>query len=75
LKEQTPLSVARNLDDGDLWEIDGIVEHRRGSRGTHNYLVRYKGYTEADDEWLDETALETASGAIKEYWARARISR
>jgi hypothetical protein len=60
----------------DLWEIEGfrIVEHRSSGRGTYNYLVRYKGYTEADDEWLDEKALETAPGAIKEYWARVALA-
>ena len=30
---------------------------------------------DADDEWLDEGALETAPGAIKEYWARMRYSK
>ncbi len=74
LKEQTPHSVARNQDDGNLWEIDGIVEHQSGPRGTYTYLVRYKGYTEADDEWLDEAALETAPGSIKEYWSRVKVS-
>jgi hypothetical protein len=69
LSMQMPDSVARG-QDGELWEIDGIVEHRNQGQRTHEYLVRYKGYTEADDEWLSEQALETAPGAIKEYWAR-----
>jgi hypothetical protein len=69
-----PQSVARQQEGGDLWEIEGIVEHRSSGRGANEYLVRYKGYTEADDEWLNEQALETAPGAIKEYWARVAIS-
>lgn len=75
LNEQMPQSVARNQEGGDLWEIEGIVEHRSKGRGAYEYLIRYKGYTEADDEWLDEKALETAPGAIKEYWARMRYSK
>ena len=76
LKEQMPQSVLRNQSGGELWEIDGIVEHRNSTsrRGVTEYLVRYKGYTEADDEWLDEKQLETATGAIKEYWARRALS-
>ena len=69
LSMQMPESVARS-QEGELWEIDGIVEHRNKGLGTYEYLVRYKGYTEADDEWLRAQALETAPGAIKEYWAR-----
>ena len=74
LAEQMPQSVVRNQEHGgELWEIEGIVEHRGRGRGAIEYLVRYKGYTEADDEWLPENALETAVGAIKEYWARIKI--
>jgi hypothetical protein len=74
LAMQLPESVARS-QEGRLWEIDGIVEHRNKGRGVVEYLVRYKGYTEVDDEWLNEGALETAPGAIKEYWARIRQRR
>jgi len=50
-----------------------MVEHKRERNGTVQYLVRYKGYGPEHDEWLGEAALETAPGAIKEYWARQAL--
>ena len=71
LRAQMPLSV-QNSQDEELYEIDGIVEHKHGPGG-YKYLVRYKGWEEGYDEWLPEEALETAPGAIKEYWARKTL--
>jgi len=68
LSSQRPQSVAKGEDEG-LWEIDGIVDHRR-HHGKDQYLVRYKGYNEDADEWLGEAELDNAVGAIKEFWAR-----
>jgi hypothetical protein len=72
LREQLPRSVS-NAKDDELAEIEGIVEHRE-VEGTYHYLVRYKNYSEEWDEWLGEEALETAPGAIKEYWARNALA-
>ena len=72
LREQLPRSVSNSRDE-NLAEIDGIIEHRE-EKGRYKYLVRYKGWAEEWDEWLEEDALETAPGAIKEYWARKAIS-
>jgi transposase len=69
LNELMPESIIK-VQDGTLWEIDGIVEHKRARGGSNEYLVRYKGYGPEDDEWLGEDALTTAAGAVKEYWAR-----
>lgn len=69
LQEVMPDSVS-NTQDGTLWEIDGIVEHKRTKNGTVKYLVRYRGYGPEYDEWFEEAALDTAPGAIKVYWAR-----
>ena len=72
LREQLPRSVFNSRDES-LAEIDGIIEHRQ-DKGSYQYLVRYKGWEEEWDEWLSEGALETAPGAIKEYWARKAMS-
>jgi hypothetical protein len=69
LQEMIPESIIK-VQDGTLWEIDGIVEHKRSRSGATEYLVRYKGYGPEYDEWLGEDALDTAVGAIKEYRAR-----
>jgi hypothetical protein len=69
LEELMPQSIIK-VQDGTLWEIDGIVEHKRSRSGATEYLVRYKGYGPEYDEWLGEESLDTAVGAIKEYRAR-----
>jgi transposase len=69
LQEMMPESIIK-VQDGTLWEIDGIVEHKQARSGSNEYLVRYKGYGPEYDEWLEEDALNTAVGAVKEYWAR-----
>ena len=72
LQETVPESIIK-VQDGTLWEIDGIVEHKRARSGATEYLVRYKGYGPEYDEWLSEDALDTAVGAIKEYRARLAL--
>lgn len=66
MQEMMPESIIK-VQDGTLWEIDGIVEHKRAKSGSNEYLVRYKGYGPEYDEWLEEDALDTAVGAVKEY--------
>jgi hypothetical protein len=72
LQETMPESITK-IQDGTLWEIDGIVEHKRGRNGINDYLVRYKGYGPEYDEWMADDHLSTATGAIKEYWARLAL--
>ena len=35
-----------------------VLPNRRRARGVTRYLVRWRGHTSADDEWLREEALE-----------------
>ena len=72
LRETMPDSITK-VQDGTLWEIDGIVEHRRTRNGATEYLVRYKGYGPEYDEWMADDVLSTAVGAIKEYSARIAL--
>jgi len=72
LQETMPESITK-VQDGALWEIDGIVEHKRTRNGGSEFLVRYKGYGPEYDEWMTVDAVNTAAGAIKEYWARTSL--
>jgi len=74
LQETMPESITK-VHDGTLWEIDGIVEHKRTRNKGSEFLVRYKGYGPEYDEWMAEEKLVTAAGAIKEYWARTLLHR
>jgi hypothetical protein len=73
LQETMPESITK-AQDGTLWEIDGIVEHRTRN-GDAEYLLRYKGYGPEYDEWMRDDELGTAAGAIKEYWARDALRK
>ena len=72
LSETMPESITK-VQDGTLWEIDGIVEHKKTRNGGNEYLVRYKGYGPEYDEWMTDDVLSTATGVIKEYWARTSL--
>lgn len=72
LQDTMPENVLKT-QDGTLWEIDGIVDYRVGKNRIAEFLVRYKGWGPEYDEWMSEADLDTARGAIKEYWERSAL--
>lgn len=52
-------------------EIEQILKKRRLRSSVMQYLVRWKGFGEEDDEWLKEYQLEHAQEAVKEFLERA----
>jgi hypothetical protein len=45
------------VDGEEQWEVEEILTHkidRRGGKPKYKYLVRWLGFTTADDQWVDE---------------------
>ncbi|KAL1981340.1 hypothetical protein VTN96DRAFT_2781 [Rasamsonia emersonii] len=61
-------------EDTDRYEVEVILDKRtrcygRSKTPTTHYLVRWKGYTAAGDQWLHERNLVGAEELIKEFEA------
>jgi len=60
------------IDGSDEWEIEEILTHRTQRRRVQ-YLVRWKGYTPADDSWEPEEYLTGAPQMLNAYKQRHGI--
>lgn len=62
--------------DGELeFEVDCILDHRTRRRGTKQiteYLIRWKGYSEAYDLWQDD--VENTPELVQKHWDKKNIS-
>ncbi|OBQ33349.1 MAG: hypothetical protein AN485_18965 [Anabaena sp. MDT14b] len=54
----------------DSFEVDHIVSHR-GSPGSREYLIRWKGFSAGDDSWVTEKDINSL-GCVSEYWDKER---
>jgi hypothetical protein len=54
------------IEGQEYWEVERILSHRR-RRGKDQYLVRWKGFTPADDTWEPVKHLETVQELVQEY--------
>jgi len=62
--------------DGELeFEVDCILDHRTRRRGTKQiteYLIHWKGYSEAYDLWQDD--VENTPELVQKHWDKKNIS-
>ena len=69
VQEEEPRRSLRIRNQGeesnDHYEVDHIVGKRR-YRGRLQYKVRWVGYDESDDQWVDEDDIDAAE-LIAEY--------
>lgn len=60
--------------DEEEYEIEAIIDHKRGQvhAGRMSYYVKWKGYDENENSWVDEKDAEGAKDMIDEYWKQRR---
>ena len=54
------------VDSEDEYEVEVVLGHR-GKPGCHTFLIRWKGYSAAEDTWEPERNLGNAQPLITEY--------
>ncbi|KAG5732344.1 hypothetical protein E4T56_gene11553 [Termitomyces sp. T112] len=62
------------METGDEVEIR-ILKERRTRGGVREFLVRWKGYDESEDEWLKEYDMPHALEAIQEFQEKRKDAR
>ena len=65
--ELAPLPDIINKEEE--YEVEEVRKHQKKKWGTQ-YLVHWKGYGNEHDQWIAETGLSHAKGAIEDYWTR-----
>jgi len=54
------------IDNEEEFEVEAIRAHKR-TRNKLYYLVSWKGYPSANDEWIPESNLRHASAVLNKY--------
>ena len=57
------------INKKEEYEVEEIRKHQKKEWGTQ-YLVHWKDYRNEHDQWIAETGLPHAKGAIEAYWTR-----
>lgn len=55
------------------YEIEAILEAKRGfyPEGRMGYFVKWKGFPDSENSWVDEQDAGNAEDLIREYWSKA----
>jgi Reverse transcriptase (RNA-dependent DNA polymerase)/RNase H-like domain found in reverse transcriptase/Integrase zinc binding domain/Chromo (CHRromatin Organisation MOdifier) domain len=59
------------IDGDEEYEVQSILAHREGKKG-REYLVRWKGYSPADDTWEPPDHLANAEEEVQEYLGKGK---
>ncbi|KAF8625034.1 hypothetical protein AX17_006948 [Amanita inopinata Kibby_2008] len=65
---------AEGTEEEGEYEIEVIMEAKRGMfpHGRMGYLVKWKGYGEEENSWVDENDAGNADELIKTFWSRKK---
>lgn len=87
VEEEAAVEVASEAENGEdneeeqeEYEIEEIRDAKRGyfPGGRIGYLVKWKGYQESENSWVDEADAENAGDLVKEFWQkreRVKVAR
>ncbi|KAH9039265.1 hypothetical protein EDB85DRAFT_283499 [Lactarius pseudohatsudake] len=58
--------------ESEVYEIEAILDAKRGATGSTKigYLVKWKGYPDEENSWVDERDAGGAKELIADYWLR-----
>ncbi|KAG6809241.1 hypothetical protein H0H92_001051 [Tricholoma furcatifolium] len=61
-------------EDEEEYEIEKILDSKRGAfpEGRMGYFVKWKGYPESENSWVDEQDAGNAQSLIDDYWKRVQ---
>ena len=54
-------------DNGEEYEVEKILDSRKKGRGIQ-YLVKWKGYSDAENSWQPRINVENAIDLVKEFY-------
>ena len=68
-QHKNPAPPLMIINKEEKYKVEEVRKHRKQKRGTQ-YLVHWKGYRDEHNQWIAETELPHAKGAIEDYWMR-----
>jgi Chromo (CHRromatin Organisation MOdifier) domain len=72
--DKPPPVIQADNDKESEWEIERVVD-KRMSRGRVEYLIKWKGYDQHDNQWLPMSQLTKAREVIKDFEASLTSTR
>ena len=60
------------VEGEEEYEVEAIIAHR-GQANRRQYLVRWKGYSDAENTWLSKSALRNAADILSDYIALKKL--
>jgi len=57
------------INEKEEYEVEEIRKHQKKGQETQ-FLVHWKEYGDEHNQWIMESGLLHAKGAIEDYWAR-----
>jgi len=69
-------SEEENTEEGDEeeeeYEIEVIIDSQRSGKGKFRYFVKWKGYDEKHNSWVEEDDAGNAGDLIDQYWRTSK---
>jgi hypothetical protein len=75
LRKGSDIPEPIDIDGIEEWEVERILDSHTSKHGVKRYLVRWKGFSEADDTWEVEKHLENARELVDDYESYAKRKR